>query len=191
MKKPRVAVDMDEVIADALQAERNWLSSEFGYEWNDDELVGVRLKDLVSSEHALALEKYLHKGAFFGNLQPIEGSQTALREMAKHYDVFITTAAMEYPASLPHKWAWLAENFSFLNPLNFVFCGDKSIIRADFLIDDNVRHFDRFAGQGIVFSSHHNLLETQFPRLENWNDAQSLLSDLASHTPGAYAQPRS
>lgn len=49
---------------------------------------------------------------------------------------------------------------------------DKSIIAADFLIDDNARHFERFSGQGLLFSAPHNVFETRYPRLNSWQDVR-------------------
>jgi 5'(3')-deoxyribonucleotidase len=51
-----------------------------------------------------------------------------------------------------------------------VFCGDKSIIRADFMIDDSVPNLKAFNGQGIVFAAPHNALDTDFPRVNRWSD---------------------
>ncbi|WP_338021727.1 5' nucleotidase, NT5C type [Bacillus pakistanensis] len=34
-----------------------------------------------------------------------------------------------------------------------MFCGDKSIILADYLINDNVKNFKRFNGKGILFTA--------------------------------------
>jgi 5'(3')-deoxyribonucleotidase len=45
-----------------------------------------------------------------------------------------------------------------------------SIIAADILVDDNARHFERFLGQGLLFSAPHNLSEARYPRLNDWND---------------------
>lgn len=178
MDRLRIAIDMDEVIADSLGAERQWLFSAFGYDWHDSEISGHHLKKLLAKEHATALEQHLHEGVFFSNLEVVPGSVEALQHLSRRYDIFITTAAMEYPASLPHKHRWLVDNFSFLNPLNFVFCGDKSIINASFLIDDNSRHFTRFCGQGIIFSALHNEHLHGYPRLRNWTEAEGLLEEL-------------
>ena len=177
-RKTRIAVDMDEVIADALGAMRHWLKSEYQHEWSDAELVGVQMRDLLAEERFHALHEHLHKGAFFRDLAVVEGAQDALRDLAIDNEVFITSAAMEFPNSLQYKWEWLSDHFGFLDPLNFVFCGDKSIINADFLIDDNARHFKRFAGQGIVFDAPHNAKVTGYPRLNRWSDAAALLDDL-------------
>ena len=62
--------------------------------------------------------------------------------------MFIATAAMEVPTSFTAKYEWLGRHFPFISPSNVVFCGDKSILRADFLIDDNPRQLRRFVGQG-------------------------------------------
>ncbi|TDF99651.1 hypothetical protein E1757_07420 [Paenibacillus piri] len=53
---------------------------------------------------------------------------------------------------------------------HFVFCGDKSIIQADYLIDDTVNRFQRFVGQGILFTAQYNIHETGYVRVHNWQD---------------------
>ena len=66
------------------------------------------------------------------------------------------TAAMEVPCSFTAKFQWLERHFPFLPPDNIVFCGNKGIIAADYLIDDNVYQLDRFRGEGILFTTPHN-----------------------------------
>lgn len=171
---------MDEVIADALPAIRQWIKSEYELEWSDADLVGASMHDLLGADRFNALGDHLHKGEFFRNLAVIDGAQDALRSLSTDNEIFITTAAMEFPNSLQYKWEWLRDHFDFLDPLNFVFCGDKSIINADFLIDDNVRHFKRFIGQGIVFHAPHNANVTSHPRLMRWSEAEHLIEILKS-----------
>ena len=52
----------------------------------------------------------------------------------------------EVPSSFNAKYSWIAKHFPFVPASHIVFCGDKSILNADFLIDDNSRHFERFRG---------------------------------------------
>jgi 5'(3')-deoxyribonucleotidase len=66
-------------------------------------------------------------------------------------------------------------HFPFIPWTHIVFCGDKSIIRADYLIDDRSRHFKHFMGQGILFTSPHNVHETWTPRVNNWQEVAALL----------------
>lgn len=176
--KPRVAIDMDEVIADANAEHAAWYAATFGYQWSVDTLNRTALKTLVSAEHAAAMEARLHQGDVFGTFDVMSGSQDALASLLETFDVFITTAAMEYPASCAAKFAWLRQHFPFIPPLNIVFCGDKSILAANFLIDDNVRHFNRFQGQGILFSAPHNLAVEWPERISGWGEARVVLNGL-------------
>ena len=48
-------------------------------------------------------------------------------------------------------------HFPFIATSHIVFCGDKSIVAADYLIDDNVRQLSRFRGEGIIFTAPHNM----------------------------------
>jgi 5'(3')-deoxyribonucleotidase len=171
----RVAVDMDEVVADAFPAQLTWLTERYGYAFDPVAYCGRKLAEVVAGEHHQALQAHLHEGSFFGDLIPIEGAKAALTMLNEHAEVFITTAAMEYPKSLPYKFDWLQRHFPFIDSLRFVFCGDKSIINADYLIDDNARHFERFGGEGILFSAPHNAGEQRYRRDSNWSEALALL----------------
>ena len=97
-----------------------------------------------------------------------------MEALQNKYDVFIATAAMEVPTSFNAKYEWLERNFPFISPANIVFCGDKSILRADYLIDDNPRQLRRFEGQGVLFHSHHNAGCHEFPRVKNWVDVERM-----------------
>ena len=58
---------------------------------------------------------------------------------------------------------------------NFVFCGDKSILNADYLIDDNAYNFDGFRGEGLLFDAPHNALETRYRRVRSWQEVAAIL----------------
>lgn len=178
MNRIRVAVDMDEVIADTYGTMLSWLTGHHGTRWSPEALHGRQIFDVVEPEVADALRTAMQDGAFFADLPVIEGSQAALSAIAARCELFVTSAAMEFPNSLGPKFLWLRRHFPFVDPLNIVFCGDKSVIAADCLIDDNARHFKRFGGQGIVFSSPHNAHVTGYPRIRDWGEAIPILSDI-------------
>lgn len=167
----RIAIDMDEVIADAAEKHLKLYNQHFKETIMIDDIEGKKLRDLrphLESE----IKSFFAEPTFFRDLNVIEGSQEVIKKLSQHYEIFITTAAMEFPSSFTAKYEWLKEHFSFLSDMNFVFCGDKSIIHADYLIDDNVRHFQRFSGQGILFTASHNMHETGYVRVNNWNEVQ-------------------
>ena len=127
----RIAIDMDEVIADALGGLLDYYNKECGTEVTPDDLTGKKLnehlteKDLRIIEDALALEE------FWLDLKVIEGSQEVIERLSEDHEIFISTAAMEVPVSLRPKFHWLQEHFPFIHHLNYIFCGHKYIVRAN------------------------------------------------------------
>src|ERR1700721_666607 len=69
---------------------------------------------------------------------------------------------------------WVATPFPFIPASHIVYCGDKSILRADYLIDDNPRQLRRFKGEGILYSSPHNAGVTGYKRVNNWLEVEEM-----------------
>ena len=170
----RIAVDMDEVLADALAEHLTCYNRDHGEAITKGQLDGKWLWDVVSADRHARLEGYLRSEDFFEDLPVVEDSQEVLAKLNTQYEIFIATAAMEFPNSFGPKYRWLRRHFSFIPPMNFVFCGDKSILHADYLIDDSYRHFERFRGQAILFSAPHNARVTGFRRVSTWREVEDL-----------------
>ncbi len=162
-----IALDMDEVIANVLSKFLRIYEKEFGRRPEREEYWGKKLYKVHGAE---MLRENLFKKGFFANLEPMEGSVEGVQELMKHYDVFIVTAAQEFMNSLEDKYQWLQQHFPFVSWKNFVFCGDKSIIRADYMIDDHVFNLENFQGKGLLFTASHNIGEDRFTRVNNWKE---------------------
>lgn len=165
---------MDEVMADALGEHILRYNRDFNANITLADLQGKWLWDVVSSEHHPALQGYLDSGDFFESLEVMPEAQRVVRRLQQNYDVFIATAAMEVPASFDQKYRWLGKHFPTIQPSNIVYCGDKGILRADFLIDDNPRQLRRFEGEGILFSSPHNIHVKGYRRVNDWLEVEKL-----------------
>ena len=161
-------------MADAVAEHLVRYNREFDERITVDQLHGKWLWDIVGIERHAALEQYVRSADFFAVLNVMPHAQRVLRELQNHYEIFIATAAMEVPTSFVAKYNWLAEHFPFIRPSHIVFCGDKSILKADYLIDDNPRQLRRFTGEGILFTSHHNVEVTGFRRVNDWLDVERL-----------------
>jgi len=171
-RRPRVAIDMDEVIADSLAKHLRVYNLAFGAALG---LEGRSIEEVVPSEHAPALDDLIREPGFFADLEEIPGSRDAVRALSEHYEVFVASAAMEVPTSFAAKFTWLRERFPFVPPSHIVFCGDKGVLDVDYLIDDTARHFERFRGTPILFSAPHNRHEQRYRRVDGWEDVLRLL----------------
>ena len=171
----RIAIDMDEVIADANHRFAEWYKRDHNIEFTSEELNSKKFSELLPHDHKYLIQEYVYHDDFFKDLEVIPGCQEVIKDLYEKYEIFITTAAMEFPNSLLPKLDWLGKHFPYISWNNIVFCGDKSIINADYLIDDNVKHFKRFIGQGILFTASHNHDVEWDIRVDNWADVRKML----------------
>jgi len=170
----RIAIDMDEVIADFHSKILQTWNSHFSQKLTPEELNLFNLHQ-EDPEKLDEIFRLVGDPDFFGDLAVIADSQRAIANLSKHYEIFITTAAMEVPSSFNAKFRWLNTHFPAIRPSNIVFCGNKSIINADYMIDDNAINFVNFCGEGILFSAPHNRSVTGYRRVENWREIEALL----------------
>jgi len=166
----RICVDMDEVMADTLAEHLRRYNQAFDEEVKVDDLVGKGLWEITPLDRQQQLRAFLDAEDFFEDLPLMPDSQRVLKDLSARFEIYIATQAMAVPNSLGPKYRWLQRHFSFIPPTHYVFCGNKSILRADYLIDDLPRNLQRFEGQGLLYSAPHNLTATGFVRMNNWQD---------------------
>ena len=176
----RIAIDMDGVLVDTFPAQLAFISDEYGLSPDPDQRLRQALADWLPGEALAGLRRHMHRPEFFAGLPPMPGAIDVLRRLVDRYDVFIATAAMEYPNSLAPKFDWLRRHVPFIDPLQYIFCGHKYMLDVDWLIDDHVRHFVALRGTPMLFTAPHNRQLTGYLRVDDWQD-------VARHLEGAAA----
>src|ERR1700761_5092027 len=105
----RLIVDMDGVLADAH-------AQFIAYDERDTN----RRKTLAETLNVPELEisprsnEHILLPGFFREAPVIGNSPEVLERLNRKYDLYIVSAATEYPSSLIEKMAWLAEHFPFI-----------------------------------------------------------------------------
>jgi 5'(3')-deoxyribonucleotidase/uncharacterized protein with PQ loop repeat len=184
-RRLRIAVDMDEVIADAFSKHLRQYNEQAGANLTPEMIAEQGLSGAISPEQRELFHAIPHAKGFFADMNLVAGSREALLELSRHHDIFITSAAMEVPGSFADKFEWLETHFPFIPPSRIVFCGDKKIVNADVLIDDRSRHFKDFRGTGILFTAPHNVNEAAELRANNWDDVLEILEVRKTKAAGA------
>lgn len=174
----RICVDMDEVMADTLSEHLRRYNREFDESLTPDDLAGKHFWEVAPVDRQQQLRAFLDAEDFFEDLPLIPGAQEVLKQLTARFEIFIATQAMVVPNSLGPKYRWLQRHFPFIPPTNYVFCGNKSILLADYLIDDLPKNLQRFQGTGLLYSAPHNLLATGFARVNNWQEVADYFAAL-------------
>ena len=171
----RVLIDMDEVIADTTLAMVNWYKAHVGGDVDYQKMLeeGSLIKGFPVQDQG-RIRQQLHEPGFFRHLPVIRDAVEVIGEMNKRYEIFIVSAATEFPNSLKEKYDWLMEHFPFFTWKQLVLCGDKRMIRGDYMIDDHARHLEHFSGKPYLFTAPHNLNEKRFDRLDSWKQAADI-----------------
>jgi 5'(3')-deoxyribonucleotidase len=168
--KKRIAVDMDEVIAEVEPKLKALYEAHTGKPLPTEDYRGKKIYSLPGVQQ---LRQKLFEPGFFADLPVMPGSQEQLKWLQQHYDIYIVTAAAEFRNSLAEKHAWLEAHFPFIHWKQMVFCGDKSIIKADYMIDDHPHNLETFQGKGLLFTAYHNVDEGRFERVNNWREVRA------------------
>ncbi len=166
----RITLDMDDVLANTHGKLIDFALNEFKTTHSPGDFHQHPLRELLHPKQMSKVYEYLHQPGFFRDIPVMDGAIRTVQELSRYYEIFVATAAMEFPNSFKEKYDWLAEHFPFIPWHNIVFCGDKSIIASDYLIDDHIKNMVSFTGKGILYSAPHNLKETAHPRVANWRE---------------------
>jgi 5'(3')-deoxyribonucleotidase len=161
---------MDEVMADTLGEHLRRYNQAFDEDVTPEDLAGKGLWEIAPVDRQQQLRAFLDAEDFFEDLPLIPDAQQVLESLSARFEIYIATQAMAVPNSLGPKYRWLQRHFAFIPPTHYVFCGNKSILRADYLIDDLPRNLQRFQGQGILYTAPHNVTATGFIRVNNWQE---------------------
>lgn len=173
-RKPRIAVDMDEVLADPIAKFIKLYNRDYNTPLDLNITPGNELAMHMPEHARMKVREYINEKGFFRDLDVMPGAIEVMQELQKKYEVFIASAAMEFPNSLHDKYEWLAEHFPFIGWQHIIFCGYK-IVDVDILIDDRIKNFVDFKGRKLLFSSPHNMLLTEYERVNNWEEVAGKL----------------
>ncbi|HEX5024502.1 MAG TPA: 5'(3')-deoxyribonucleotidase [Agriterribacter sp.] len=169
----RIIIDMDEVMCDTMGGMIAWYKAQYG--------LGVDYTKMVGSwqlgfpeQHKMIIREKLHSRGFFRNLPVMDGCAKVIEQLNERYEVFIVSAAMEFPNSLNDKLDWLNEHMPFLTWRQLVLCGDKRMIAGDYMIDDHTRNLLHFKGKAYLYNAAHNTHETGYERINNWDEVAKI-----------------
>ncbi len=165
----RLIIDMDDVMADATGQFIEMYEKEFGLRVLRESLNGKSEGNGFPENHEIVMQ-YPYRPNFFRMLLVNENCQEVMYELNKKYEVFIVSAAIPFPLSLNEKLDWLAEHFPFLTSKQIVFCGSKSIVHGDYMIDDMHYNLESFGGDKFLYTAPHNTHYDHFERLNNWKE---------------------
>ncbi|WP_373757500.1 hypothetical protein, partial [Jeotgalibaca porci] len=180
--KISIAIDMDDVLAGTTEKMVLSYNTLKKTNYIPDDLLTLDLETVFDETTMMQMFNEINSPGFTRDLVVKENAIEVVKELNDVYDVYIATAAMEIPGSFQDKFEWLQENFPFLDVNHYIYCGNKKVVRSDYLIDDNVKQLHQFRGTGILYTAHFNhKIEAPFTRIDSWTEAHGHFIDNRQH----------
>lgn len=185
-KKYKIALDMDEVLADLMGAWVSWYREKACIP--DETNIPIDQWDMAKNFVDMDDEEvysFLDEEGTFLNLEPIRGAINGTKMLMDEFEVYFLTAATA-PTAFSEKIKWIESHFGkkYANRVIGVsngklkhFLGDL----FDFVIDDNPIFLEGILGaKTILFTCEHNMKidHTEYAdlRVTNWEELVSWLT---------------
>ncbi|HLO43501.1 MAG TPA: hypothetical protein VK175_04145 [Leadbetterella sp.] len=165
-----IIIDMDDVLADASARILEIFNELNNTNISKDFFDNRDFYEFINSNGHKTYRHRLFDPGFFGGLEVMPDAQEVVKELAAKHNVYVVSAATEFPNSLKEKYDWMAEHFPFISWRNFMLCGDKSIVKGDIMIDDHEKNLKSFDGEKLLFDAMHNKLLTGYHRVHDWQE---------------------
>lgn len=141
-----IGVDIDCVLNDlaALWSER--LNEKYGFFMKYDDLVHYDMRKNYPTLDEDQVYEPIDKEGFWDDVCPEPYSQAALKFLNVYHEIYFVTTTP--PRHLEYKRKWLEANYPFIPKNRLISTPDKTLVKLDMLIDDNVKNLMR--GDGCI-----------------------------------------
>ena len=170
-----IFVDMDDVLADTFGKHIEWYNRDYNTNLKREDILSGEVHQNVPEERQRSVRGHAWIPGFFLELEPMPHSVEVMEALYNKHEVYIATAATQFPNSLNEKSKWLATHFPFVTWQHQIMCGNKFILKGDLLIDDRAFNLEHFDGDTLLFSQPHNAHDTSYKRVSDWETIGNIL----------------
>jgi 5'-nucleotidase len=146
----RLTLDMDDVLADTHGRLVEIILNDFSTTLDEKDLHSKALRELLHPKQLSKLHKIIDTPGFFADIKVKEGAEDTVYTVVAILRAVCRHSLHGVSQFFQGQVHWLRKYFPFIPWTNIVFCGYKSIIQSDYLIDDHVRNLVAFKGKGIL-----------------------------------------
>ena len=166
-----IAIDIDDVVLNLIPEWLKFYNAVHNDSLTQEQITDWDMTKFVKPECGKKIYDFLLEPKLYDDVNCIPGAWSAILRLRNlgHRLIFVT--ASHHSGKLLRM-----KNLELLpNEKEYVACHDKSLIRADVLIDDKPQNLENFGGHKILFSRSHNYGEGRFPRAEDWGDVLAII----------------
>jgi 5'(3')-deoxyribonucleotidase len=178
MKKEQLVLfqDVDDVSAKLAPVWLGLYNKDYDDNLTENDITDWNIHNFVKPECGLHIYDYLRDPHIYDNVKPTPGAlegTNALREMGFRV-LFATSCPVEVAG---RKFIWLRDWGFIKKERDYIEIRDKSLLRGDFMIDDNYDNVHGFVGCGFLMEAPWNIKYEWAYRADNWEDVINKLKE--------------
>jgi len=179
-----IMVDMDDVLTYGNFTKI--LNDYLGYRPDYDNIKTYYLQDILGDKKDDFFCKFKDMD-IYENATLLPDCYDVLKKLSKYYKIYICTdyiwrEIVKYAGNnLKNKYNFLYDKLDFIEPKNYIFTADKSVINCDIKIDDKLNNIES-AKTKLLFTAWHNkdmseeeLVKQNVIRVNNWKEIEQIL----------------
>lgn len=163
MKKPRLLLDVDEVICFSMYLK--YINEFLQESYSIDDFTEYYLEEsVIPKEKMEEFNKFIAEKNLYEKPIILPGAIESIKKLSEYYEIFICSDCINPFAKensgimYKNKYDFLYRTFSqdIIPCKNYIFTGTKDIFKADVQVDDLVRNFGPNITKKYLFPSYHN-----------------------------------
>lgn len=173
--RPTVAIDVDGVLT-----EHNWtnlkrLNEHFGTSYRYEDITSFAYDFLTEEERAFIYEECWHDPTLYDDATLTPCQERALEELEEWTNIIVVSSPLQ--GHIESKYRFLKRHF---DRSQIILASNKSLIRADLLLDDGPHNLEAFPSISIAFDRPWNR-DWDGPRVHDW---QFVVNAILHHLKG-------
>lgn len=155
-----IMCDVDGVLNDLVEKTLELYNSRYNKNIQISEITTYNFFECLSYEDAQGIISLFKEKSLWDSLKPLAGAQNAIKQLIKReHQVYLATATD--PINFEWKIEWLKQYFPFIPSDNVIRIMDKSLLKCDVLIDDNLDNLINVFCDRIVLNQPWNQSQTK------------------------------
>ncbi len=179
-----IMIDMDDVLTYGNFSKI--IEDYLGYKPDFNSIKHYYIQDILGDKKDDFFAKFKDMN-MYEHAELLPGCYEVLKELSEHYKIYICTdyiwrEIVKYAGNnLRNKYNFLYEKLDFIDPRNFIFAADKSVIACNVKIDDRIDNIEG-AETKLLFTAWHNselsdeeLKARNIVRVNDWKEIRDIL----------------
>ena len=187
LKRPRVLLDVDGVLADFLTEFLEFGNTLTGKKYKKEDIKKWNIFSYFDEENCQKCIKHLSDPGFANKLKPYSGSIEALEEIKKLAEVFIVTVPVYSSLTWVYERTnWLSRHFNISSD-HIVYTASKELVSGDVFVDDRPEHVSLWkkynpSGVAILWSQEYNKQHEIICdyRTNSWNELIQIIKSASN-----------